>query len=291
MERNGNIAPLSTLGRTTRVDKMNKFGTAIVSVSALLALTACEPPEDATPLEAQIYSNLRSGIGSVNRNKPADSQDVAVADQANPSQPTQYAGSQAYLQQNAAGGQTNMGYIAPPYGPTATPSYQGTQGIPETQPLQQAASAIPGNSGAQAGAPGQFPPPGYQTANSGPSILGSIQPQYRLNDTQINKLFAGNTVYSTSVSGNNDRQVGFFAENLELRVSARGKRFLGSWFAYSNQLCYDLGGPAICSSVYMMPPPQPGKTPTYFFVREQGPEAGRPSVIVTGIQPGNLEKI
>lgn len=270
---------------------MNKFGLTFVMIGALGALSACEPPKDATPQEAAIYNTLRNNIGSVNRNKAAGGQDVAVADQSEQFQPTQYAGSQAYLQQNAAGGQSNLGYIAPPYGPTATPSYQGTQGIPEMQPLQQAASAVPGNSGAQAGAPGQFPPPGYQTANAGPSILGSIQPQYRLNDTQINKLFAGNTVYSTSVSGNNDRQVGFFGENLELKVSARGKRFLGSWFAYSNQLCYDLGGPAICSSVYMMPPPQPGKTPTYFFVREQGPEAGRPSVIVTGIQPGNLEKL
>lgn len=256
-----------------------------------MALSACQPPENPSSLEAQLYSSFQNNLGSLQKNKTG--QETAMAEQtaAPTDQQAYYPGTQNYLQQTASGNQNNLGYIAPPYGPTATPVYQGTQGVPEMQAIPQAASAVPGNSAAPSGQPGQFPPPGYETASGGPSILGSIQPQYRLNDTQINKLFAGNTVYSTSVNGSNDRQVGFFSENLELRVSARGKRFLGSWFAYSNQLCYDLGGPAICSSVYMMPPPQPGKTPTYFFVREQGPEAGRPSVIVTGIQPGNLEKL
>ncbi len=256
-----------------------------------MALSACQPPENPSSLEAQVYSSFQNNLGSLQKQKAG--QETVQADQtaAPVNQQAYYPGTQNYLQQTASGDQSNLGYIAPPYGPTATPTYQGTQGVPEMQPIPQAASAVPGGTAAPSGQPGQFPPPGYETANTGPSILGSIQPQYRLNDTQINKLFAGNTVYSTSVNGSNDRQVGFFGENLELRVSARGKRFLGSWFAYSNQLCYDLGGPAICSSVYMMPPPQPGKTPTYFFVREQGPEAGRPSVIVTGIQPGNLEKL
>lgn len=292
---------------------MRKYLTLGALIAIILPLAACDPsqqPQTPGELGAMIQSGLQESQAE-NARRIGDQPSVAQGQVGQPpfGQPQMMAQPQ-FSQQPPFGqpqfgqpqfGQPQFGQPGMPLAPGSTvvqttfpanPVYQGTAGVPpQGFPGQQAM--------VQPGAPiapiMQQNPNAIQRAPSvapgAPSIYGSIQPQFRLNDTQITQLFQGNTVYSTSVSDAQQRQVGFFGRDLSLKVSARGEKVSGSWFAYQNQLCYDLGGPAICSSVYMMPPPQPGQTPTYFFVREQGPDTGKPSVIVTGIQPGNTDRL
>jgi hypothetical protein len=103
-----------------------------------------------------------------------------------------------------------------------------------------------------------------------------------LTDGEIRGLLSGKTVTTQNFDDATKIQVGVFSADGRLSVAASGQKFQGKWTTANNQVCYDLGGRNICSSIHLSEFTY-GNKAIYYFRRQSEPNSGQATVVVVSV--------